>query len=1301
LKSKSNSIYGVNQINKNFAAVMAAVLFFTSGPGYATCGRYLSGEASPSVVPVHVDHETSTWQEIQKSLIEVTEALFAVRTFDELDPYRAAYSEHDRHKVTMRLHHRFVSANSPQEDDQKVLFARWNNTGTTDISTYEQLRLLWLKLQDNRKKLELAEMGKVAVAANRDFQNVVGQLSNLTSSDQNEFLQSTFMANKMALAIWELSAPLAARVSQQNSGAQDDKSGKNKKKKDNSSGDEQGDGGEEGSESQSQDSDSANGNGNGKGKGKGNEQDQSSEPDLEKPESIEAPLDYETDTSADEDAEADKSQHKPFLVVKADVPEKYFISRIFPEIHFEVTDDRPNFVLRDIGKYEPAVKEVSSLAGYRIAEYSVVSDEMSLLVPQGYEVFYIPSANTKIFTHSNGIVTVRSNLETIQVGLKKITKARNFSREEMNLYLQKTGTDLSQWPELEQAELLAQIKLMNPADHLGIAAKIEQHFQNRCTYLSLKNELQPSSRLEVLAGHRFRCDNAALFMTALLRELSIPCRVAAGTTAKVRGNESRVYTKADKSKKLQPHAWVQVLFEGRFVGFDPTPVVQEDIDKDGIGSSQDEWGNENQMNPEGSDDESAAQSNAQRQVESADDSADGAASAGRGDDKKLDSGFQKIEYPSDAALDTLSALAQGLGEDAVSMLAPDESTKNEIYPLSAALVERLKLWSLDPRLSVAEARSRLSQVKIAADNIGRLRSLRPIHFAVFELLKQNVDSLASEASTLLVSARGNQSIRDISKRAIEMHDRLQLMDSSLQNTPELAQLKAKLRQLLKSVESLIQVLIQESSGMTNELSVVVKFLDSLPPFTRMEVMGRTQYLLNPNQMDPHNVNHAGVKKLYKDLMAEKLQDEMMIGLLRDKTDWITQSMPDSTVGFETVRRSTSSSYRGARMWIPILERPEAGEHFVLGNPADSLMTNLENGTVLQRQLPRRLVTDEPTQTRDTKKILFLGVDVSASMDGTAAKVQTALAKAFLDNCMSSGGCEMHIVIFGAEIYHTIVVNDFESGIREIRNKEKFKNKASDTKINLFFDYVFSLIAKKALEPGGPNVADIILMGDGEAPTNSESWREIVEKVRSLISISIGYYAIRASNVELVEFIHRLAQQIELKEAPYQFLDPIYLENVERQSKIPPTGDLRSALATQNVSVTGQASNQRVGELTRQILALAHDMERIYGNALRPPGKNGAAFLRRELNDRTGSSRNNSSVNPRPESEKRRVVSDVEMVRQWISRFPEVFQDPDLLNGYLLDLTSRFRLLTGVEWANLSPLEIAALRHLIDESGGLP
>jgi Mg-chelatase subunit ChlD len=780
--------------------------------------------------------------------------------------------------------------------------------------------------------------------------------------------------------------------------------------------------------------------------------------------------------------------------------------------------------------------------------------------------------------------------------------------------------------------------------------------------------------IDALKAGAFRCDIAAFSMVGLIRDhYHLPARVVGGYRAKSFQNGS------DKKSYLvvpnEPHAFVEVFYDGKWNLYDPTPVKKDSKDPKKGDSEYSDNKLENTLSPSIEDEAATAKPWEKKDEKD---------TVSKKDDhkKRLDA---DTKSRTDKVKDTeLSKKEKEKKTTENEMSRDDLADQLELGSLRLepkldrnALLERamrvVLQTSLDPTKEGAVTLNRLSQIAslLRRHNSPTLKALYQKALSAHQKDHPDIKNWVDGLTRRLPNQDPMLTYQELYRMRLALETYTKVLDHGGKIRPP-----AELTEILQKAQEKFEQLAHPDS---KDIGLVEDLVKNLPSIPR---------LLLKSDYDLSQVGaNAGTKKVAAELKAGNLNDLRLLSILSPLSDFILNSTPrPEYIDVKTWQRDYSRP-RG-RDLLP-LQRFSDLTRAIFTQPGKSIEENIKEGTAFVPTRRRRVQIAAGYGKEEAERITIVLYDTSGSMSGDPGRFQAGLIAAFTSKALSDlspGGKHRHrvvIVPFDDTPKTPVVVANTAECLDVIRNyQQKLANTNGSTDVQKALLQAMSLIADAEKQAGEPlAAANIVLMTDGQATISADELlkaRKAIDRETPLQTMFIG---INNTNEELMRFAMD-SQSMGSDSGFYREFTAEHIKDILAESDT-------LNLENRNDFYTDKKASELPGEvytLMEQALRLAAQYsDHVYYGSQHISAREHLELL---------------------EKVKWLDIKEIDRpLEKWLIRVRQlvlhpIFKDQRLLERVVDDLVSNVERLTGIKPSDMSDHEQEQLRHLVRFAAGL-
>ena len=728
--------------------------------------------------------------------------------------------------------------------------------------------------------------------------------------------------------------------------------------------------------------------------------------------------------------------------------------------------------------------------------------EVALFLPSGHRPLQPSDARASIVTEDSGVHTLRlkGDLSRVVVPLVEESGADGMVPL-LEYYSRPVGFAENEWPEKIRAEVLRRFPPgEGKTQPLKVADALAGHISKEYLY-SVGSRLE-TDPIEALKAGAFQCDMAAYIMTAVLRDFyQIPARAVGGYPAqKYKGG-------ADQKSYLtlpgEAHAWVEVLHDGRWHTFDPTPVMRDRKEPDS--------GNNSEYSPwEG---ESAGEADSPSQGRSSGEGEKAGDHASRLEQNTREGLEKNRRVGGEAELPEVAGEEAGLGlKDLADRLELGSLELEPIHdnPLTARAMRVFLQGTLDPRRRGEDVQNLLN---------GMLEGSRKFPIPQFQqLYREALDAHASHHPGLndwidqLVAMMPKQELDKTHQEMFALISGLRIYGRVLDGDGAVPY-PGKLLDSLDEAYRLINSRVHPDAG---DIGIVKDLTRNLPNLA-LQLLKRRYDLasVGPN---------APTRKVAKKLKQGVLNDLRLMAILNPLTDFILNATPRP----ESIPvKKWEKNFRRilGRDLLP-LDRPSDIARALIGRPDLPLEENIRLGSAFVPGRRQVAHISGSHGKEEAERVTIVLYDTSGSMFGSPGQFQAGLISSFTAKALSDlspSGRHRHRVVlvpFDSKPGTPVPVTNAAEGLDVIDNYHKnLANTGGGTDIQSALMQGMALIADAEKRGGEPlAAANIILMTDGidDGIDTGELYRARVAIDRRT-PLQVMFIAIGETNPVLMNF----------------------------------------------------------------------------------------------------------------------------------------------------------------------------------------
>jgi hypothetical protein len=756
------------------------------------------------------------------------------------------------------------------------------------------------------------------------------------------------------------------------------------------------------------------------------------------------------------------------------------------------------------------------------------SEPIELNFPDGY-VPVVGNNTVAITRGADGSYTANLRGAADRV---KIFMARplplHLSPVDIDILTSPVGIPSDRWPKKLQLSLLRSEPPATADGKLDVhatAKMVEKHLQKHYLYSKKAEERDPADALN--AG-RFKCDMAALIMTAIMRDhFKAPCRPVAGYRAQRRAGD-----RSEHSVFVVPsdgHAWVECYAEGEWESYDPTPV-RKAPDED----------------PEPTDPESRFQPQAGDESEAPDENETDGTDAQDNDRQQQTSqaGEEKVskEPPAPGTpLPSTDDITQG-----DITLDPRELSKQK---LNKALFETIKALFAEG-LSPQHDQARTLDTLLALVGAKLEQGMGSLSSWVSEATTQLNRNLGPTSETLRVLAAKLEKspLPDLYRDFYATYFRLKFfnaMKSPLNGFTD-RQAEAMVSTAISAIEDADREFKKLEGQNAKAVSLALSFLKGLPTITRSVLM---------KDMGISTLgNNAAVAALGQELLEGKHLDKSLIGRLYPMSNFITP--PIESESYREIKTWTYKDKRGKDPDV-VTDAADLFDGYAT-DPRYGIEESFRRGELMINRHRVRGRIPSNKGLKEPKRVTIICYDTSGSMGGNPGFFQASLIGAFADRALSDrgpGGNYLHQLValgFDEKVHTTTTITNRSQAEEIIREHQStLKNTSGGTVIMSCLEEAFLQIERAQAGSDNPLAnANIILMSDGDdTAVDVDRLQRLRDRIDRKTKVQLGFVAINKTNPNLEEFVTSDAnRKIGIGPIPYYRFDSQKIAHVISQAK---------------------------------------------------------------------------------------------------------------------------------------------------------
>ncbi len=855
------------------------------------------------------------------------------------------------------------------------------------------------------------------------------------------------------------------------------------------------------------------------------------------------------------------------------------------------------------------------------------SKQFQLLLPAGYVPAQgqLDGAIIKPDGKGSYRVQLERDIEQFTVPLKKrIGDLSDFQKE---LYTRPVGFALEEWPDDIQANI---IHKFSPAEHSAaeIAQAIVKHFGEHYTYsMKAQPETDP---IDALKARSFQCDMAAYSMASLLRDVfAIPARIVAGYSAQ---------RKTNKSLLVLPntgHAWVEVFHDGEWHTYDPTPPGGPDD------AEETEASDDNQSRTQ--------EQSAVREWQPATNITEHTQDNQKPDDQPQTTDDEFI-FPE------LAKVLEGI----------DFSTFTDMNVLRKHILKTLLRELLNPLFNSEESSHKLNLFK------SLLTKFTPKDDLVFQALllhKEPHDRLLNwlkDIEMRLFARDINLTYQDLA--------RISRILSTYQKVAENDVPSALIDQIVHKLQMALSELLPLKDADAWAMALAEDFKKQSPAL--LWKMLQRDYSLTAVGPNPETIAFA------HDVEDGKHNDKRLINELYDYTNFILNA--DTRKGSTEVKTWLRDQRKPGLDVLP-LQRIDDWRRGIFTRHDLDPFENIAGGYAYLLAKRKKVTLPTEKNKQETERITIVGFDTSGSMSGNNAEFQAGLIAAFVCralNDVSPSGRQRHRVLlvpFDDTVKSPIKVSTTQDALNLIRDhRELLANTGGGTDIQAFLLQAIKLIADAQDQKNPFDIANIILMTDGQSPLDYEELKRARQSIHRSTPLQTMFIAIGDTNPELIKFATE-SQKLGAQEGSYkEFLGHEIDTILNRTHKVD-----RGAY---NDYFYSSKSAEQIPFKTREYIHGAHQMASTLALYLQQESAHGTNY--REFIEPL------KIPHAKELYSKRSLENWIHEVRQMLA-YHKGFHDERILSLVLYSLMQNFEKLAGLKFSDLNHYETEQLIHLLE------
>ena len=896
--------------------------------------------------------------------------------------------------------------------------------------------------------------------------------------------------------------------------------------------------------------------------------------------------------------------------------------------------------------------------------------QVKLFMPSGYQPATLQLDHARIELDSKGSFDLIMDmpLERVAVSLVEVPR-HTLNKMQEDILTEAAGFEPHEWPEQMQCMVLHKYK---PGDNVAEVAKaVEKHLAN--DYLYSRDARPETDPIDVLKAGAFQCDMAAFIMASVLRDYyKIPCRVIGGFRAKIKkvGGAQKSYLVNSK----EGHAWVEVFHDGTWNVYDPTPVKKDKQDENqGEQSEFTDVPPPDEQQPQDQNNQDQQQSDQstdhEKQQDQKSNQADKKSSEDdkKQEDEKKTSGENKKDEDQ-KSIDVLPELEDSLAD----LLKKPFKDDNQ---LRKALLKLLLIEALNPLKPSNEAGSCLTMLK---GLFGRFDADK------LTVIKDAIDQHKYQHPYLLDWVKDihynlfNQSINSTHRDLLRIYRILEYYNSVI-DSDIIRQLDAEIMREIVAALQLLQPLKDKAAHDMALLDDIKKNSPDLLWKTLQEMYGLNA--IGPN---------APTQSLADALRNHKHDDHLLLSSLYPHTNFITDSSMQS--GSMLVKTWLRDGQKRGRDLLPT-QRIQDWRYAIPTDHQYDLLENIQRGSAFVMAKRKKVVILVPNDNKEAKRITIVGFDVSGSMGGEKGEFTAALLAAFICRALedvSPSGVHRHTVVaipFGDKVYDPIPINNSKEALDVIKNhQDLFRNRGEGTEaLQEFLMQAMTLIAKAQDAKNPFEIANIILMSDGQANVNYDELAKARQSINRDTPLQMMFAAIGETNEDLKKFALD-SKKMGAKDGFYkEFLNDEITKIVNESKNINMKKYDKYFYSSAEANQINPAVDNHLIAISKKLDSLAIQIQsRMSGSGI--SFKTNLALFA------------NSNTHQREQFKARPLETWIHELRQLMAQKPyaALFQDDHTVNFLINNLVSDFQKITGIAPTDLTHYENEEMVHWLQD-----